>query len=175
MKRKILLILYCLFLIGITGCCRQLYYYEGPHRGKAIDYGTKEPIEGVVVLGEWSTTICTVAGAVSNFYDLREAVSDEKGEFIIPRMGPRIMSSLLPMDTMIFKAGYGYTGGWWHNYQKKDNKGRTIIRLEKLTLEQRKRGMGEPQYPPSQAPLNKYKRYMEEFNKDRIERGFKPH
>ncbi len=173
MKRQNLLILIVLLLIGITGCCSRFYFYDGPYHGKVIDYYTKEPIKGVPVVGTWSTLICTPAGSVGEYYDTQEAVTDKNGEFTIPGHGLRIMSSISPMSVTIFKFGYGYSYDSWDNFDKKDDKGRTIIRLAKLTLEQLKKGIGAPSGPG--GPIEKWKHYLKEYNKYRIERGFKPY
>jgi hypothetical protein len=86
---------------------------DGPYRGKVIDADTREPIEGVVVLGTWYREIVTPGGAVHNYYDAMETVTDKNGEFEIKGLGLLVMSNVIPMDVLIFKAGYEYESGSW--------------------------------------------------------------
>ena len=95
-----------------TGC---LYFarYDGPYRGRVVEERTREPIEGVVVKGEWSVYHHGLAGGYTTFYDSREAVTDKDGEFLIPGQGLRIMTSIGPMEALIYKAGYTYYQAGW--------------------------------------------------------------
>ena len=182
MNRYIALFSSILLLILITRCFSRLALYDGPYEGKVVDADTREPIEGVVILGTWYKKTPTVAGSVSNFYDASDTVTDEKGEFYFSGQGPRMMSNLEPMRMHIFKAGYEYFRAGWdsldYDYILKQKirweGSKPIIPLKKLTLEKRKKGKGEPDYPPTEAEPGKVKLYFREINKDRIERGLKP-
>jgi hypothetical protein len=166
-------------LLGISGCFMYVVRYDGEHRGRVIDADTGGPIEGVVILGVWNTVHVSPGGGVSYYYDARETVTDENGEFSIPGMGLRILSRLEPMDVWIFKAGYRYTGGPWpslhlgYGSKVKWEGEKAIIPLKKLTIEERKRGYSPPGPPTEAQRAKKAQRYMEEINKYRREQGLK--
>lgn len=158
--------------------CMSAVRHEGTFTGRVIDADTGEPVEGAVVLATWSREYSTVAGAVSKFYDARETVTDRKGDFSIPGMGLEVMSNVLPMDVVIFKAGYNYIRGSKETFKvsfiisKKikwegDN---PIIPLKKLTMKERKE-RGGPPAPPFEAPLEKVILMLREIDKNDKERG----
>ena len=160
-----------------TGCVYSVARYDGPYEGRIVEADTGKPIEGVVVLGVWYKETPTVAGAVSTYYDARETVTDKKGEFKIPGMGLKILSSVAGMDVLIFKAGYESLGFVpWQSLKIDEilkmkvrwEGEKAIISLRKLTLEERK----SPPYPPTEAVNGNRARLLEkEINKDRRERG----
>jgi hypothetical protein len=152
-----------------------LVRYDGPYEGRIIDADTGQPIEGVVVLGIWNTETPSAAGALTNYHDAMETVTDKSGEFTIKGLGLLFMSNVLPMDVVIFKAGYTYYGLMtWKELKravkKEDN--RLIIRLKKFTIEER-RNQGGPPDPPSEAPLKKVILMLQEIDRDDKERGLK--
>jgi hypothetical protein len=160
------------------------FFYEGTYQGRVVDAETREPLEGVVILGVWYTETPSVGGGVQHYYDAREAVTDKNGDFSIPGHGVRILSNLLPMRPIIFKAGYAYLECFW--VKKWLNDERTcgvkvtwdgkipVIPLKKLSLEERLNDLYVPPGPPSDAPYEKVKHYLKEVDKYRIERGWKP-
>jgi hypothetical protein len=166
----------------MTPGCMYVVRYDGTYSGRVVDADTREPIEGAVVLGTWYTERPTVAGAVHEYYDARETLTDKDGGFSIHGQGLRIFSKLLPMSVLIFKAGYSYENeGIWDAslkaglYSKdriKWEDDKPIFSLKKLTIEERKK-QGSPDYP-SEAPEQKRILMLKEINKDRIERGLKP-
>jgi hypothetical protein len=166
-------------LLIVTGGCGYLMRYDGPYKGKVVDADTGKPIEGVVVLGEWYKETPTPAGAVSSYYDARETVTDKNGEFEIPGMGLKILSTVAPMNVLIFKAGYEYIDVPWVSFQideilkqKIAWKGKkAIIPLRKLTTEERKKSGTFPSTPPTEAPLDKVRLMLKEINKEAMERG----
>ncbi len=155
--------------------------YDGPYRGKVIDAETQEPLEGVVVLGVWYREYPTPAGAVHKFYDAKETVTDKNGEFSILGLGLRVITNVIPMHVMIFKAGYESEGGGgsWDSLKTgylaskkvKWEGDKAIIPLRKLTMEERKK-RGTPSTPS--IPEDKMKEINKEINKERIEIGLKP-
>jgi len=178
--KKIVFILFG-FLILLSGC-GPLIRYDGTYNGKIIDADTGEPIEGVVVLGVWKRVYPGIAGSFRNFYDARETVTDEKGDFSIPGMGLSIF--LDSMRVMIFKAGYdGLAYGLWDSLKiinpwstEKIKKiiwegDKAIIPLRKLTMEERIK-RGTPSRPS--APIEKMKLMTKEINKERKAQGLKP-
>ena len=179
MKTKLIAFIY--FLLFLPACAYSIRY-DGPYEGRVVDVETGKPIEGVVVLGVWYKETPTVAGAVSSYYDAKEAITDKNGEFQIQGLGLRIFSNVAPMNVLIFKAGYAYIGmGPWESFKldgglldKKVNFewNKAIIPLKKLTMEERMK-QGSPDYP-SKAPEEKIRLILREINEDRKERGLKP-
>ena len=151
---------------------------DGPYDGRVIDADTGRPIEGVVVLGTWDRETPTPAGAVHHYYDATETVTDKNGEFKIKGFGLLILSDVIPMDVLIFKAGYEYWGlGPWSGLKKgylSSKKVRwegkkAIIPLRKLTREERRKNV--PPLPPGEAPYKKVKLMLAEYNKNSKELG----
>ena len=99
------LLLMAVLLLLFSGCV-SLVYYEGDYHGKVIDAETLQPIEGAVVMAVWSKMYGTAGGPVYDYYDARETLTDENGEFTIKGMGPRAVTHLQKMKIVIFKAGY---------------------------------------------------------------------
>jgi len=178
MKKIVFIALITIIVIIISLGCASAIRYDGPYEGKFINADTGEPIEGVVVLGKWSREHITPGGAVSEYYDARETVTDKNGEFSIPGQGLLIASNIAPMDVLIFKAGYEYLETTWLGLkvdgilrQKIKWEGdKAIIPLKKLTMEDRKK-RGSPPDPPTEAEFEKVRLLLIEINKDRVERG----
>lgn len=82
----------------------------GPWRGKIIDMGTKEPIEGAVVLAVWKRVYRTPTGDSSYFYVAKEVLTDKEGRFEIPAYTPinllPIISYMRGPEFTIFKPRY---------------------------------------------------------------------
>jgi hypothetical protein len=176
-EMRIWIIVLCFHLILLSSCYAARI--DGPYRGRVIDADTREPIEGVVVLGTWDRETPTVAGAVHRYYDATETVTDKNGEFEIKGLGVLLMSNIIPMEVLIFKAGYEYWGlGPWSGLKKgylssktvKWEGDKAIIPLKKLTMEERKKSGGPPD-PPSEAPLEKVILMLREIDKNDKERG----
>lgn len=199
--RKILLIFILTSLVmSVTSCYGvAVIRKDGPYEGRIIDADTGQPIEGVVVLGEWSTEIITPGGATHNFYNAQETVTDKNGEFSIEGLGLKILSNVTPMDVLIFKAGYEYIGmgpwkglkyrGWKGNEESYDpvlktkvikpvydpkkkikwEGNKAIIPLKKLTMEERRKNI--PPLPSGEAPYKKIKLMLNEYNKNSKELG----
>lgn len=158
-----------------------LIRYDGPYEGRIIDAETKQPIEGVVVLGVWYKEEPNVAGSSNTYYDAQETVTGKDGEFKIQGQGLKIFSFVGTMNVLIFKAGYEYIGsGPWESLKwdgglmekKAELEGdKAIIPLKKLTMEERKED-STPSRP--NIPDEKMRLLTEEINKERIARGWKP-
>lgn len=197
---RIILAIICL-TVFLPGCAHPLRY-DGPYKGRVIDSDTREPIEGVVILGTWYTEHFSPAGPTHDFYDAKETVTDKNGEFSISGKGLRILSNLDPMNVLIFKAGYEYLESPWVGLKSVGWKGieesydpvkktkvlkrlydpkkkvawdgdKAIIPLRKLTIEERKKRLGPPS-PPSEASFEKVRLMLKEIEKDDIERGLPP-
>jgi hypothetical protein len=53
-------------------------------KGRVIDAETKEPIEGAVVVAQYHKNVFYIFDSDSFIFDVREALTDGKGEFHIP-------------------------------------------------------------------------------------------
>lgn len=202
MIRTGVILSFLLMIIISTLGCVYAVRYDGPYRGKVIDAETREPLEGVVVLGVWYREYHTPAGAVHKFYDAKETVTDKNGEFSILGLGLRVITNVIPMHVMIFKAGYDHVASPWDGLKNwgykgyeesydpvkktkilrevydsskkiKFEDGKAIIPMKMLTKEERKK-RGSPPDPPSEASLEKVRLMLKEIDKDRIERGLDP-
>lgn len=155
--------------------------YDGPYEGRIIDSETKQPIEGVVVLGVWYKEVPNVAGSSSTFYEAKETITDKNGDFKIPGLGLKMFSYVGMMRFMIFKAGYMHLYGPWESLKESDyyrkmvqwEGEKVIVPLRKLTMAERIKELGPPS-PPDEAPKEKIKLMLQEINKDRREQGLGP-
>jgi hypothetical protein len=87
-------------------------------KGKVIDFETKEPIEGVVVVAIWYEARATVAGSDTRLKDVKEALTDKSGEWSIvgpegrrydPLPGLSFLTGIYftkEPELIIFKPGY---------------------------------------------------------------------
>lgn len=88
-------------------------------KGKVIDADTKQPIEGAVVVAAWYEAGATVAGPTSRLKDVKESLTDKRGEWVIE--GPKgrelgFFTSIFtfvtgiyitnPPNFIVFKPGY---------------------------------------------------------------------
>ena len=121
---------------------------ELPYPGKVIDAETGDPIAGVVVLAEWYRRPTIFGSMHDTFYDAREVVTDANGDYTMPSMGLRFLSTLNLPRFLFFKAGYEYLGPYpWETFKEdpilspkiKWEGEKAIIPLRKLTLEERKK------------------------------------
>jgi hypothetical protein len=155
----------------VTAGCVCIVCYEGDYLGRVIDAETREPLEGVVVLGVWYSIAPGPHGS-QNYHDARETVTDAKGEFRIEGMGLKVLSMLDEMSVLVFKAGYEDIGsGPWSSFKEDivfrrkiswEGK-RAIIPLRKMTEEEMRKAM-----PPglvSGVPDEKMPRLVEEERK----------
>jgi hypothetical protein len=178
--KKIGVIVCLLLLVALTACSP--IRIDGPYKGRVIDAETGQPIQGVVVLGVWYTSAAGPGGGSHTYHDAAETVTDKDGNFEIKGLGLKIMTTVKPINVVIFKAGYEYLGMTpWASfrideiYRKmiKWDGNRAIIPLKKLTMEERRK-QGDPPDPPSGASLIKVRLMLNEINKDRRERGLPP-
>jgi hypothetical protein len=191
MKYHHLFITICLFFsISNLGYASEF----GPFQGQILDTETKEPIEGVVVLIEWSQYRLSSLFENTIFYDAQETLTDKNGEFYMS--GIWVLNPwtrlMLDTDVMVYKSGYeaialgswkgrleakswrqpaelkGYSRG---SYIFKVEDGKPVIMLKKLTMDERKKVS-----PPSRPsiPIEKMKLLTKEVNKERLEQGVTP-
>ena len=173
MNRKLVNLIILLVLSLQTGCL-YIARYDGPYHGKVVDKETREPIEGAVVLGTWYTETPTLAGAIHSYYDAQEAVTNKKGEFTVSGQGLRVMSRLLPVSVVIFKAGYSYySSGEWNTiktglYSKEEVKWEgemPTFPIKKLTVEERRSHL-PPGFPSEAYKAKAIPRWIAELNNE---------
>ncbi|MCF8111822.1 MAG: carboxypeptidase-like regulatory domain-containing protein [Desulfobacteraceae bacterium] len=154
-------------------------FYEPPRHGRVIDADTKEPIEGVVVMGYWDINYLPdiFIGAPSYYYDARETVTDEEGYFTLPGLGPWLYPGYLQGPyTSVYKKGYKNVSFSWKSkivlgmettysptyerYNLKWKKGRLNIPLQKPD-EEESVDVSDPDW---RHDGNKIKRYLQEID-----------
>jgi hypothetical protein len=179
--RKILLISLLIFLVLSFMSCYgfAVIRKDGPYEGRVIDADTDKPIEGVVVLGVWYKEHPGPGGAVSEYYDAMETVTDKNGEFKINGLGLLVMSNVLPVNILVFKAGYEYESGFWTALKKHPRKIRwegdkAIIPLTKLTVEERRK-QGTPSFPSQAYEKKRMPLLIKEINKEEKVFGRQPY
>ena len=104
------------FLIIIFTCLSVSCTRAKTFKGRVIDADTKEPIEGAVVVASWDKAIATIAGESTTLKDVKECLTNKKGEWSIS--GPRgrndwpipYLSLFIPYtrepEFIVFKPGY---------------------------------------------------------------------
>jgi len=162
-------LLLMVLLLQLFSGCVSLAYYEGDYHGKVIDAETLQPIEGAVVLGVWSKMYGTAGGPVYKYYDARETLTDENGEFTINGKGPRAMTHLQKMDIVIFKAGYSHLDrSSWEELKTEEriqwNRNKAIISLSKIPLEERKKRLTP--YIGGSVPMRKQVLFRKEIKQE---------
>lgn len=165
-----------LFFLVLTAGCVSYARIDGPYEGKVIDAQTRQPVKGAVVLGVWNKYQLTVGGAIGEFYDNAEVLTDENGHFKIDGLGVRILTNVEEMNVMVFKAGYSPLDyGPWSSYKtltgSKDvewDGEKMTVPLKKLSKEELGKGLpGGPVLPPGRGKL-----LSKEVNKVRALLGY---
>ena len=76
-----------LLIIGVFSCFIampvSLSAKEITFRGRVIDYDTREPIEGAVVVASWLEARPTISGESTRLKDVKETLTDRNGEWSI--------------------------------------------------------------------------------------------
>ena len=176
MKMKAIKTFLIISTLLLCAGCANYFRIDGPYKGKVIDAETKQPLEGVVVLGVWNKVQLTVAGPTGHFYDSIEVLTDKNGEFDIPGKGLMFFSNVNEMDVVIYKAGFKMLGyGPWSGFktitarkytQWDGNK--ATFQLKKLSHEERKADI------PSRPGIEQKRQQLltNEINKERAEFGY---
>ena len=111
MKRTVVVgILMGAFLLGSAAPAHALLIYQKPaFKGRVIDAGTKEPIEGAVVVTVYWKKTAGPAESYESIINVRETLTNKDGEFSIPSYTTVIqpLSWTSRVDFIIFKPGYG--------------------------------------------------------------------
>jgi hypothetical protein len=95
-----------------------LIYHESSFKGRVIDTETKEPIEGAVVVARYKKDVYAFVESRSVMFDVREALTDEKGEFSFPSKWDLIQPLSVADETkfIAWKPGYKaetFLFGWF--------------------------------------------------------------
>lgn len=95
MKDKFTIFLFFIFIFfGTTA-------YGATFKGKVIDADTKEPIEGAVVVAVWYEETTTVGATHTEVKDVKETLTNKKGEWIIKGPKGREMGDITAIFTLI--------------------------------------------------------------------------
>ena len=89
-----------IWLLPLFGCATTFH-------GKVIDYDTREPIDGAVVVLHWNEARATIAGESTRLKAVKETLTDKNGEWTI--MGPRGKEGSDPLRLFTFLTGSHYT------------------------------------------------------------------
>lgn len=142
-----------------------------------VDAETKQPLEGVVVLGVWYKRQLTVAGPTGSFYDSIEVLTDKNGAFKISGQGVLLFSNLNGIDLTVFKAGYEMLEASWTGFKTRTGKmsaqwdgNHPTFLLKKLSLEERRQNI------PARPGIEQKRQHLltDEINKVRAEFGYNP-
>ncbi len=116
---RAILIFSLLIIIFPLAANAALMYSSDEIRGTIVDGETDQPIEGAVVVANWTVIKMilwpTAEGGKSEDFVTLEAVTDREGKYVIPAWGPKPISPLKVMESnsahiTIYKIGY------WNKY-----------------------------------------------------------
>lgn len=184
--KKTLLFVCCFFFFAtcLSGCTISHKY--GPYKGRVVDKETGEPIEGAVVFIRFFTLFqLSPGGPTSKLADAVEILTDQNGEFEIPRQRINTFRVFHGWDkyapVIIFKPGYGAYPGHPGTEPHFGMAGSipedefVIIKLPKLkTREERVRNLGYISFT-SDVPYEKWRNLFEYRNIENIEVGLAPY
>src|SRR5512139_120753 len=71
-------VFYCFIAMPVSIFAKDITF-----RGRVIDYDTKEPIEGAVVVASWLEARQTISGDSTRLKDVKETLTDKNGEWSI--------------------------------------------------------------------------------------------
>lgn len=101
-KKKYIVIAFAILILILVAYASRIYL---PIEGTVIDAETKQPIEGAVVLAEWTITPMAWLGLPTTYsYRVIETISDKNGRFMI---NAYVLNPIVNKpDLTIYKAGY---------------------------------------------------------------------
>ena len=173
-----------------------LIYHEPEFKGTILDYDTKQPVEGAVVVVEYMTASWWMSpDSSSSIMDVRETLTDKDGNFRIPSYTKLIQpfSWQIMTDFIIFKPGYGTAqldGRHFSGYELKEEqerswywtkelhyklRGKGIVEIPKMrTREERIRAMEDISIPGPDFPSRKMQILIRLYNEENVSLGFRP-
>ena len=111
MRKLLGLISFVLIIIFVSGTsfAGWFIYHKPAYKGRVIDAETKEPIEGAVVVVTYTKETMGIPHKYSSIINVRETLTDQNGEFYIPRYFTMIqpLSFEDMANFIIFKPAYG--------------------------------------------------------------------
>lgn len=156
------------FILVNTSACAPIKY-DPALKGRVVDGETGEPIPGTVILREWNKHYTTLAGGHGEYYDARETVADENGEFKIPGKGLMFFTNVTKGVAYVFKAGYNWNHTDYERLQETDG----IVMLQNI-MDNKKLMRNRLPPKPTDAPYEKMKAYIKENDRRDIMLGITP-
>ncbi len=101
MRRKRLLIMSGLLIFLVVAYIKSCAYL--PIKGTAIDSETKQPIEGAVVLADWTVGRGLPGLSYTDIYKVVETLTDRNGHF---KIDAYVLRPFTETHLTIYKAGY---------------------------------------------------------------------
>jgi hypothetical protein len=160
--------------------------------GEIVDFDTKQPIAGVVVMAVWTTDVFRLTiEPKTEYYDYFETLTDETGTFKIPGKGMVFFKKINPPKVLIFKSGYGAMHlNDLGVYFKRDSpfrdrvkwvEGKPVISFRKESVAERKktiqrlRGIPFNEMAVPGMPEEKYRLYKEQVTNEYHALGMTPY
>lgn len=182
-KFVVIVIILATVIFPNTAFGADLFRIDRDISGKIIDFETKKPVAGAVVMALWCREVFRLTiESKSEYYDYYETISDQNGNFTIPGKGLIILKDVPPPRIKIHKNGYQVFTVWRLNpiafndisprHKAEWNNGEPIIHLGKSTLEERRNSVKNyRQIPFSEMarniiPTEKYHLYAEEVERE---------
>ena len=168
-----------LALLAFSGCIKYVGI-EGTYDGKVIDADSNEPIEGAVAHGVWYTFNHSSGRTIRTYFDSREALTDNHGEFSIPGQGLMVYSNIDYMGVTIFKSGYEdqIWPIWCSEMRFRPSRDlveieedRVVFKLKKIAGETRQKRLLRVNRYPRYEPIEKCKLLNAEIARDKEEAG----
>ena len=185
-----------LLIIGVFSCFIampvSLSAKEITFRGRVIDYDTREPIEGAVVVASWLEARPTISGESTRLKDVKEIVTDKNGEWSISgeEGQPHTENTYYdfftgtyhtrPPSFIIFKPGYC---SWPAGFGIDSCKGKLkpsgndklangeTVELQRLTGGEDRLKVLPEAIGDNRATFRKQKQFMRLINEERINMG----
>lgn len=159
------------------------YRSLAPFYGKVIDIDTKKPISGAVVLAVYYGTRYTIAGEDSYIVDGRETLTDENGEFRLPRERRWFVKyrGYPKARLIIFKPGYGVFPDHRRSEAMGANKlwpapGRYLVcKIPKLKTQKERRLNLPGAFSFKEIPYENQKMFIGAINEESINLGLTPY
>lgn len=155
-------------------------FVKGPpkaYRGKVVDAETGAPIAGAVVIAVWDREWTGAGGRVPEFYDAREVLTDEAGEFVLDA---RDIEASAPFNTRwpvfgTYRPGYAFYPRFvspWQTLYRDLRSGQAVVRLRRLlTREERLENLAT-QF--SYVPAEKRKHLLNAISAEQKALGLSP-
>ncbi len=165
-----------------SALCSNRFRMDPDIAGKIVDFDTKAPVAGVVVMAVWTTDVFRlVIEPKTEYHDYFETLTDQNGEFKIPGKGLILFHNVNPPKVKIFKTGYGFMylddlGVHFRRDSRFSDQvkwidGKPIISFRKKSIEERKKAVkSEGGIPFNEMaipglPEEKYRLYHEEVTR----------